>query len=193
MDYLDRQSFGEEAAQEAAQEAPQDNTEKFEALIKGEYKEAFDSRVQKILDGRLKQLRQENERLRQAEEIREQASLSAIDRLSKEAEEIQKTYPGFDWEKEMRNPVFVRLIHSGVDGRTAYEVVYRRELLAQAVHFGAKTAREQVSRSLSSGGHRVRENGSGSVSILRNDPRSLTASELAAIRTRVQKGEKIRF
>ena len=191
MDYFNWQWFGEE--EETAPEVPEDKTADFETLIKGEYKAAFDSRVQKILDGRLKQLRQENERLRQAGEAREQAELAALDRLAGEAEEIQKTYPDFDWEKEMMDPSFARLVQCGVDGRTAYEVAHRRELLAQAVHYGALTARQQVSRTLSSGGHRVKENGSGSVSVLHNDPKALTSAELAAIRARVQKGEKISF
>ena len=39
--------------------------EGFEALIRGRYKEEFDARVRKILDGRLRGLRQENQRLRQ--------------------------------------------------------------------------------------------------------------------------------
>ena len=37
--------------------------EAFSALIRGQYKEQFDARVQKILDGRLRGLRQENARL----------------------------------------------------------------------------------------------------------------------------------
>ena len=191
MEYLDWQRFGEE--EDTVQEAAEDKTADFETLIKGDYKEAFDSRVQKILDGRLRQLRQENERLRQAGETREQAELAAIDRLAESAEEIRRTYPDFDWEKEMLDPSFARLVQCGVDGRTAYEVAHRRELLAQAVHYGALAARQQVSRTLSSGGHRVKENGAGSVSVLRNDPKALTSAELAAIRARVQKGEKISF
>ena len=191
MEYMDWQWFGEE--EETAPEVPEDKTADFETLIKGEYKAAFDSRVQKILDGRLKQLRQENEHLRQVGEAREQAELEALDRLAGEAGEIQKTYPDFVWEKEMLDPSFARLVRCGVDGRTAYEVAHRRELLAQAVHYGALTARQQVSRTLSSGGHRVKENGAGSVSVLHNDPKALTPAELAAIRTRVQKGEKISF
>ena len=39
--------------------------EDFAALIRGRYKADFDARVQKILDGRLRGLRQENARLRQ--------------------------------------------------------------------------------------------------------------------------------
>ena len=49
-----------------AGEQEKDAEEGFEALIRGKYKEEFDARVRRILDGRLRGLRQENERLRQA-------------------------------------------------------------------------------------------------------------------------------
>ena len=49
-----------------AGEQEKDAEESFEALIRGKYKEEFDARVRRILDGRLRGLRQENERLRQA-------------------------------------------------------------------------------------------------------------------------------
>ena len=48
-----------------AGEQEKDAEEGFEALIRGKYKEEFDARVRRILDGRLRGLRQENERLRE--------------------------------------------------------------------------------------------------------------------------------
>ena len=39
--------------------------EDFETLIRGKYKEEFDARVRKILDGRLRGMRQENLRLKE--------------------------------------------------------------------------------------------------------------------------------
>lgn len=61
------QRFAEEATGgEVAPDA--EGQEDFESLIKGRYKEDFDSRVRKILDGRLRGLRQENRRLRQEAE-----------------------------------------------------------------------------------------------------------------------------
>ena len=71
--WMDWQTFAEdaEAGQETGgetggQAAPDaGEQEAFSALIRGQYKEQFDARVQKILDGRLRGLRQENARLRQ--------------------------------------------------------------------------------------------------------------------------------
>ena len=51
--------------QEVTQTTPEtDSAAEFEELIQGRCKQPFQQRVQKILDGRLRSLRQENEALR---------------------------------------------------------------------------------------------------------------------------------
>ena len=129
-----------------AGEQEKDAEEGFEALIRGKYKEEFDARVRRILDGRLRGLRQENERLRQA---------------AAEAEIV---------------------------GRRQQE-----EQLRCAMEFAVRRARQQLVQSIASGGSRVAENAGRRRSVSRWDPRGLSGDELAAIRKRVQSGEKIRF
>ena len=129
-----------------AGEQEKDAEEGFEALIRGKYKEEFDARVRRILDGRLRGLRQENERLRQA---------------AAEAEIV---------------------------GRRQQE-----EQLRCAMEFAVRRARQQLVQSIASGGSRVAENAGRRRSVSRWDPRGLGGEELAAIRKRVQSGEKIRF
>lgn len=129
-----------------AGEQEKDAEEGFEALIRGKYKEEFDARVRRILDGRLRGLRQENERLRQA---------------AAEAEIV---------------------------GRRQQE-----EQLRYAMEFAVRRARQQLVQSIASGGSRVAENAGRRRSVSRWDPRGLSGEELAAIRKRVQSGEKIRF
>lgn len=129
-----------------AGEQEKDAEEGFEALIRGKYKEEFDARVRRILDGRLRGLRQENERLRQA---------------AAEAEIV---------------------------GRRQQE-----EQLRCAMEFAVRRARQQLVQSIASGGSRVAENVGRRRSVSRWDPRGLSGEELAAIRKRVQSGEKIRF
>ena len=152
--WMDWQTFAEaaEAGQETGgetggQAAPDaGEQEAFSALIRGQYKEQFDARVQKILDGRLRGLRQENERLRQM--------------------------------------------------AAAAETVRQREQEAQlraAMEFAVIRARQQMAQAIASGGSRVAENGGRRRSVSRWDPRGLSGAELAAIRKRVQDGEKIRF
>ena len=116
---------GEQQAPDGEQGVP-GGEEDFETLIRGRYKGEFDARVRRILDGRLRGLRQENERL--------------------------------------------------------------REMAA-----AAETARQQMAQAIASGGSRVAENGGRRRSVSHWDPKGLSGAELAAIRKRVQDGEKIRF
>ena len=116
---------GEQQVPDGEQGVP-GGEEDFETLIRGRYKGEFDARVRRILDGRLRGLRQENERL--------------------------------------------------------------REMAA-----AAETARQQMAQAIASGGSRVAENGGRRRSVSRWDPKGLSGAELAAIRKRVQDGEKIRF
>ena len=183
MRRFDLQVFAEE---EPAQES-------FEELIRGRCKEEFEGRVQKILDGRLKGLRQENEKLRAAVDEKRTNGVKAMENLVGQAEEIGRVYPGFDWRKEMENGQFSRLIAAGVDGRTAYEVVHREELLQRAMQYASRRAGEQMARSIATGGKRVGENGGRSISVSHSDPRTLNSQELSEIRQRVMNGEKIRF
>lgn len=178
---------------EGQAEQGNDGQADFDTLIRGEYKEAFERRVQKILDGRLRQLRSENEALRERAAGEEAMQLRQLEQLAAQEETIRQVYPEFAWEQEMKDPGFARLIRGGVDGRTAYEVVHRQELLRRAVSYGASAAREQMARTIISGGQRVRENGGQRMSILHTDPKGLTSAELTNIRQRVQRGEKISF
>ena len=142
--------------QEVTQTTPEtDSAAEFEELIQGRCKQPFQQRVQKILDGRLRSLRQENEALRRQAAEQRSFENGCVERLARQAEDIRRVYGGFDWQREMRDPAFGRLIAAGVDGRTAYEVVHSRELLAQAMRYGAKRAAEQCSRAIASGGRRV--------------------------------------
>ena len=134
---------GEQQVPDGEQGVP-GGEEDFETLIRGRYKGEFDARVRRILDGRLRGLRQENERLREM----------------------------------------------------AAETARQREQEAQlqaAMEFAVIRARQQMAQAIASGGSRVAENGGRRRSVSRWDPRGLSGAELAAIRKRVQDGEKIRF
>lgn len=136
---------GEQQVPDGEQGVP-GGEEDFETLIRGRYKGEFDARVRRILDGRLRGLRQENERLRQM--------------------------------------------------AAAAETARPREQEAQlqaAMEFAVIRARQQMAQAIASGGSRVAENGGRRRSVSRWDPRGLSGAELAAIRKRVQDGEKIRF
>lgn len=166
--------------------------ETFETLIRGKYKAEFDARVQKILDARLKGLKQENEMLRLGREERRNFRRRAVEALAAGEGEMRQVYGDFSWRAEMENPRFAALIGAGVAARDAYEVVHRETLMGKAMAFAARQAAEQMARSIASGG-RVGENGGRSAAVSRSDPGGLTSEELSDIRQRVRKGEKIRF
>ena len=121
---------GEQQAPAGEQGVP-GGGEDFETLIRGRYKGEFDARVRRILDGRLRGLRQENERLREM--------VAAAETARQREQEAQ---------------------------------------LQAAMEFAVI---------------RVAENGGRRRSVSRWDPKGLSGAELAAIRKRVQDGEKIRF
>ena len=192
--WMDWQTFAEEAgdagqetgAVEGGQAAPDaGEQDDFAELIRGRYKAQFDARVQKILDGRLRGLRQENARLRQETQAHRERQAGALLR--------RQVYPDFDWKRELASPQFGRLVTAGVDGQTAYEIAHRQEFLKAAMAYAAAQARSQTARAIASGGGRVAENRGGSRTVTRSDPKSLSSRELADIRRRVQDGEKIRF
>ena len=120
--------------------------EDFEELIRGRYKADFDARVKKILDGRLRGLRQEVTDLRQREKLRQVQIQYYLDRLPEQEKQVRMVHPEFRLQKEMENPRFFRLVQAGVEPREAYEMVHRRELTAKAMHFAAQVAARQAVR-----------------------------------------------
>ena len=172
MQWFAEEGAADEAARTGDTAPDAGEQEDFAALIRGRYKADFDARVQKILDGRLRGLRQENARLRQEREQRQEQARQALEAMAAQEEQVRQVYPEFRWQREMDDPGFARLIDAGVEPREAYEMVHRRELTAKAMHFAAQMAARQAARVVASGGQRVRENTGRSASVSRpfSDP-----------------------
>ena len=188
----------------------------FETLIKGEYREDFQKKVEEILRRRFKNQEKRRgepagfeENPEKSEETQTETESPAVpetgegqkadrdpryERLIRSARQARMTYPQLDLRTELASPRFADMVLRGVDVKTAYEAVHHEEMLRSAMGYGVQRAAEKLSRAQITG--RVAENGaeSQSASVERLDPRHMTAEERAEIRRRVlERGEKVWF
>lgn len=149
----------------------------------------------------IKQLERERDQAvaQQQQTLQEQRMRQHFDGLAQQADQVKQLYPSFDLLAEMNNPTFARLTapNSGIDVRTAYEVVHRDELRGAEMQFAAQKSAERVANAVRSNSARPVENGLNgqqSASTVKTDPRTLTSADRREIRNRVLlHGEKIRF
>ena len=145
----------------------------------------------------VKKMELENQRLRQA--MNEQESRESASRLYQQWLEQEQTmrqvYPQFDLQGELENEQFLQLMRSGVDMRTAYEVVHKDEIIPAAMQFAAKAAERKVVNKIRANGSRPVENGvqDQSASLAKTNVSQLSKADREEIVRRVERGEKIRF
>ena len=113
----------------------------------------------------------------------------------KDAGELSEVYPSFDLRREMSDRRFTQLLKSGVDVRTAYEVLHKNEIIPAIMDYAKKSAEERITNTILANGIRPSENGlsPGSPAIVKNDVSKLTRDDRREIIRRVQRGEKIKF
>ena len=169
-----------------AQASSADRDAEFDRMIRGEYKEAFDRRVQPIVQKRIASLKDsaaKYERLlpylerltaeaeTRTEVPREEAALPdpaaaertrdgrerIVSRWLAEAEELKGKIPSFDLKSEMKKAGFRTLIVNGIPLETAFFAVNRDALLPAALHAAAKDAEARTAAALSAGQGRPRE------------------------------------
>lgn len=149
--------------QDIAEQA--ESREDFQSLIRGKYREEYLRHAAALL----------------AEQAEQTNRYLAYRELQRQAEALRQSYPDFDLNRELEDPVFVRLIRNQVDLAAAYEVVHRRELAE------AEARRERMRK-------HPPENGlsrAASPAILQADPRALSREERKQLRRRAAKGEEI--
>ena len=249
----------ESASEEAAEDEPIDRGAEFERLIKGEYKEQYDARVQEAIRRRLKGSKDAEEKLaklgtafeligkkygvdandidgiakalegdgtfyesdaiangmdtdvymrvRRAEmnesAIRRQLELrerqdhaqQMYSEWRQEAEKIKNIYPSLDFDTEIQDENFMSLLRSGIDVRTAYEVVHKDDIISGAMQFASKTVEKKLADKIASNKSRPTENGSGAAGAVnvKSDVSKLTRADRDEIARRVARGEKIVF
>ena len=129
----------------------------------------------------------------QAEDERKRNEI--ISRWKSEAENVKNIYPGFDFETELSNPKFTRLLGSGVSVKTAFEALHMDDIMGGAMAYTANKVSKKITDNIRARGARPVENGSNqaAAATIKNDVTKLTAKDRAEIAKRVRNGEKISF
>ena len=157
------------------------NAEEFERLIKGEYKDAFAKRVQKIINQRFKSESKKsaksetditdnkngNENSSDGKDENENLSLKNAENTlkypaelyEKEALMIKSGYSDFMLEEEMQNAEFSSLVNAGVDLETAYKTVHIEDIIQKSVETAQTKSAKQLSENLRFKSNRPTENG----------------------------------
>ena len=160
--------------------------------------EAAELGVETAFVKKMKAAELENRRLKhQMEAFMRQKSVDEFyQRMETESAALKEKYPAFDLESELQNPEFVKLMKvPGMSVDTAFTVIHKDELIPSAMQYTAQKVQENVVNNIMAKGTRPAENGiaGGNAVISKTDPSQLTSKDLAEIRRRVARGEKIAF
>lgn len=265
-DVAGQQSGQEAVAQAQVQQQPANvpdaqgqgtQEETFDSLIRGRYKQDFDSAVQKVVKQRVRGLNQykgqaeamapiidqlgalygidtsdprktdfaalaqrfsADERLYSAEAMEKGMSADALKKeyagraentaMRRQLQEYQMREAfagiqadfardvtaryGADFETEMQNPDFARLMGAGVPPKTAYEVIHQQEIAQAQAQLVANQARENVMRTIQAQGARPQEIGAGAAGG-ENVPMKThwSRAEVEDMRRRAARGERV--
>ena len=133
--------------------------------------------------------------LRIAEARKQQEQIAQ--KWQNEAEELQKIYPNFNFQKAMENERFKDLINpkNNLDMRTVYEVAFLDDIKNNVAFSAAKTAERDVVNNIRARGARPTENGAAAKNgvVVKDDPSKWTKKDRDEIEKRVLAGAKIRL
>jgi hypothetical protein len=119
--------------------------------------------------------------------------------LERQAQALKASFPKFDLNEEMKNPVFARMTAAdvGIGVEDAYYAVHRKELHAAAMREAAEKTAEKLASAIRSGSRRPRESGASSQapSVSTFDYAKACRSQREAfkkdLRARMARGEKV--
>lgn len=94
-------------------------------------------------------------------DLREQMIRDHVNKVKDQAAELKKLFPGFDLQKEMKDPRFVRMTApgSGLSVQDAYYAIHREELQMATAQATFNAASKKISNAIQSGARRPAENG----------------------------------
>lgn len=119
--------------------------------------------------------------------------------LVNQGKALSRQFPGFDLEREMQNPLFVRLTapHMGISLEDAYFTVHRKEIQAAALQVTAQHTARRIANAMASGAARPLENGTTGTapSVVAFDYKNATRQQREALKSKIRRagarGEKI--
>ena len=147
----------------------------------------------------IKQLRASNKAFQEAYDAQQQRARGeeTYNRWMREAQDFTERYgvEGFDFNAELANPEFGKLLKSGVSVEAAYKAIHFDDMLGGAMAATAKNVSEQVAKNIAGRHKRPTESAVSSQSgvVVKSDVSKLTKEDRAEIRRRVQRGETITF
>jgi hypothetical protein len=112
------------------------NSDDFENLIKGPYKDAFAKKVQSIINKRFKE-----------QKIAESKS-AEVGVMENPPATKENITSGGEKASEKDDPVYLNLITAGVDSETAYRVLHFNEFMDSSMRYGAELAAKQLAESI---------------------------------------------
>ena len=143
----------------------------------------------------IKNLEAQNMRIQRQQQLAQEQQYIQMQQQKwlQEAEQCKAEFPDFDFMYELNNnPQFESMIRSGVPVLHAYKVAHMKEILEAE----KQAAAQQVTNNIKARQTRPVENAAKINTrgvFAKTDPRKLTKQDLAEIRRRVERGEKITF
>lgn len=203
MEPLELQRLALEGAEEGGKEdageqaaSPEDRRADFQALIEGPFRQEFEEAVNARVQEEIQRFREAE--TGKAEEARKEANLRQhFARLTKEAEELKKSFPDFDLTREMMNPAFARMTSPeiGVSVKDAFYAVHGEDIQRESMLYAALQASRRIAASVQAGAGRPVENGiQGSAPVVIGvDIRGMSRKQREEYRRRIHSGEAINF
>lgn len=110
-----------------------------------------------------------------------------------ESEAVKEFYPAFDFDKEIANKDYMQLLISGVNPKTAYQVIHNDEIISGSMAMAANAGRQQVVDNIRSRGVRASEGAIGSQPAAESkvSVKDMSKAQIDELIRRAQRGEKI--
>ena len=145
----------------------------------------------------MERLKRDNAALQQAQQQDQQQRYKAAKTAEwmQQADAAKAKWPSFDFESELQNPEFGKLLQSGISVEHAFVVLHQDELMQSAMAATANNVAAQTAANIAARGQRPRENGatSGGAAVIKSDVSKLTRADRKEIARRVRMGENISF